>query len=686
MTESNPLSRFRHAFVNDSLFRNAALLMSSTAIMSVLGFVFWLFIAHLYTPSQIGIASALISITTLLSNLSLLGLNAGLIRFLPRSKNQSSDINAAMLMVGGVTLLAATLYVLAAGLLGANLGLLTSNLHKIAFIFLMTTVSLNSLTDAVFIANRRAEFHTAAYAVLGLVKLSLPLFLIPLGSLGIFSAYMIAMIASLAFSLFLIVRWCDYHFYTAPNWNLIKQIRAYATHNYLGVVFGGLASQLLPIQIVHRLGSAQAAYFSMAWMMANLLYVIPSAASQSLLAESSFNPAKKVQHIKHTSKILALMLVPAVTVSILIAPYLLSVFGPNYSIESTLLFQTLALSTFFFAACCVGNTIMNIEQRTNGIIIVQSVTSVVAIGLAQFTMSRLRLEGVGLALLGGNFAGMVAMLLILTRDKRPISSGTKKASLPSDAAIQGSLQAYGLEGATVGSDIGGGDRSRTVTVSKNSRKYILKICSAQKHSLQDIAEEIKFTNYLSSHGIPIPNVLPNKSGRMVTSIETDDMEWLVTLTDFKQGFHPSSYTKHILKSMAQTQAAIHNLGIEYASQNSASPTHGKRSIKSLLLPFVPKGFSHFDYYAGNLLTDGRTIVSILDFEGMRYDSIVICIYFTLESIRRLPSSRPADLRTYVRAYEAIRKMGWLERQFIQLIVNASYISKFSVKTARIHQQ
>jgi O-antigen/teichoic acid export membrane protein len=190
-------SRTKHAFLTDSLFRNATLLMTSTAIMSALGFGFWIFVAHLYTPSQIGVASALISITVLLSNLSLLGLNASLVRFLPQSKNQSSDINAAMAAVAAATLLAAAAYVFLAGRFGITLSLLASPWHKIGFIFLMTTVSLNSLTDSVFIANRRAEFHTAAYAVLGVVKLLLPLLLIPLGSLGIFSAYIIAIVISL---------------------------------------------------------------------------------------------------------------------------------------------------------------------------------------------------------------------------------------------------------------------------------------------------------------------------------------------------------------------------------------------------------------------------------------------------------------------------------------------------------
>ena len=75
--------------------------------MSVLGFLFWLSVAHLYTPEQIGSASALIAATTLLGNASLLGMEYSLIRFLPKSKNQSKDINAAIGFVAIAAIVAA---------------------------------------------------------------------------------------------------------------------------------------------------------------------------------------------------------------------------------------------------------------------------------------------------------------------------------------------------------------------------------------------------------------------------------------------------------------------------------------------------------------------------------------------------------------------------------------------------
>jgi O-antigen/teichoic acid export membrane protein len=397
------------------LFRNATYLVGSTSVMAVLGFLFWVFVAHLYAPAQIGEASALIAVTTLLSTLSLLGLNAGLLRFLPQSRNQSRDINAATIIVAGVTVFASILYVLVGNRFGGNLSLLASSWHKFAFVILMVTVSLNTLTDAVFIANRKAQYHTVCYSGFGVVKLFLPLVLIPFGSLGIFLAYIGAVVVSLAASYYLMWRRCDYHFNARPNWQVIKNTRAYATHNYIGGVLAGLPSQLLPLLIIRRLGAADVAYFSMAWMMANLLYIIPTATTQSLMAEGSFAPDEQAFHMRRTIKMLVKILVPAVIFSILIAPSLLRIFGANYEKNATTIFQLMALSTIFLAVNAIGTTLLNFEKRTAGIISVQTITLIVTF-VAALLLMKYGLPGIGMAMLLGNVASNLVHFYLYKRN------------------------------------------------------------------------------------------------------------------------------------------------------------------------------------------------------------------------------------------------------------------------------
>jgi O-antigen/teichoic acid export membrane protein len=67
--------------------------MLNTGVMAVFGFFFWIINACLYSDEQVGIGTTLISIMTLISSFSILGLGTGLIRYLPTSERKNKKIN-----------------------------------------------------------------------------------------------------------------------------------------------------------------------------------------------------------------------------------------------------------------------------------------------------------------------------------------------------------------------------------------------------------------------------------------------------------------------------------------------------------------------------------------------------------------------------------------------------------------
>ncbi|HKU18058.1 MAG TPA: phosphotransferase [Candidatus Saccharimonadales bacterium] len=676
------LSDTKQLFIDDSLFRNAALLVASTAVMSVLGFGFWLFVAHLYSPSEIGVASALISVTTLISNISLLGLNAGLVRFLPGSNNQSRDINAAIVTVGLVTMLITAAYLLIGGMFGVHLSLLSETWHKAAFVILMATVSLNMLTDAVFVANRRAEYHTAVYAVFGSIKLVLPIFLIPLGSLGIFLAYMLAVIVSLVLSLAFMKRVAGYRLFARPDWRLLQRTRKFATNNYIGVIVAGLPAQIMPLLIIRDIGSAAAAFFSMAWTMANLLYVVPSAATQSLLAESSHDPQQKSTNVRRTVKLLGVILLPAVALAVLVAPYLLRIFGEQYATGSTTIFQLLAVSTIFIAINTVRNTSLNIEHRSSGIVLAQASATVVTLGSAPLLL-RFGLRGVGVAMLLGMVASNICHYFIYRYNKHHPKALPTDADTSSQLALQSVasefalthhnlgqlLQAYGIH-TFVYKELGNGSSSRTILIKQQEQLNVLRIYAEGKAAGGLIQEEIRFTAYLASQGVPVPRMLPNNQGELMSEAMIDNKRLHYVLMEFEPGKHPARYTAPIIYDMAKNQASIHVYGQHYAAEplpkaNVRKRAHRRSWLESMPpIRFAPRGFSHFDYDASNILADDRRVMCILDFEGMRHGPLVACMFFTLA---QMYDSQPdiANLQLYITAYQQIRILNRLEKWLLR---------------------
>jgi len=661
------IAKARRLFSEDSLFRNAVFLMASTAVMSVLGFVFWIFVAHLYKPADIGVASALIAITTLLSSFSLLGLNAGLVRFLAGSKDQSRDINAAALVVGAVALLAAAGYALVGSHIGGGSELLEGAWHKVAFILLMVVVGLNSLTDAVFIANRRGEYHTIGYATFGVFKLLLPLVFIPLGALGIFGAYGLAMLASLIISCYLMVRGCGYRLFARPAWELLRSMRQYTTHNYLGAVVAGISPQLMPTLIIHRLGAADAAFFSMAWTMVNLLYIIPSATTQSMLAESSHDTHKKAEHRRRTVRFLVLLLTPAVIGAIIISPRLLAIFGPAYSAHGAPVFQLLAFATFFVAITSVGNTLLNIERRAGGVFAVQLTTTVVTGGAALFLV-RFGLPGIGWAFLIGDIAACLALGILWLQHH---GSPRENPPFPLEPAdLRALLEPYGIRDASAVRRLGNGSNNCTLGVTSPSQRMVLRIYYQGSAADEDIEQEIAFVNYLAAKGLPVPRIIAGTTGSGLSHYAAGGVRWQYLAMEFAAGSHPEAYTIPLLRQMAVLQAQLHLLGSAYVQE---SGSHRRRlpvmlQIRQLIFGlFVPSGFSHFDYDATNILADQGRVVSILDFESIRYGQLVNCLAFTLSRIYQ-QSHNMQYLTGYLAVYQKTRLLTRPERLLLRLLL------------------
>jgi O-antigen/teichoic acid export membrane protein len=75
-----------------SLYRNAIYLMLNSAMYALTGFFFWIVAARLYPPEVVGLVSSAIAAIGLLSLLSTVGLDYGLLRFLPAAGGNVQEI------------------------------------------------------------------------------------------------------------------------------------------------------------------------------------------------------------------------------------------------------------------------------------------------------------------------------------------------------------------------------------------------------------------------------------------------------------------------------------------------------------------------------------------------------------------------------------------------------------------
>lgn len=356
-------------FKEDSLFQNSVYLMTSTLSMSLFGFAFWIITTRLYSTTDIGFATALISVTVLLSTFSLFGFNTSIIRYLPKSDKPNALINTALISVGIITIIISVGYVLGIGYIAPQFNLLKEiPAYGILFVIIMVLVSINMLTDSIFIAYRASKYNFIEYVFFGVTKILLPFALVAFGTYGIFFSYTGSVIVALIVTLYFLVRKFNYRPQLVVKKEVVKQISGFSLGNYAATFIYGFPALILPTLIVAKISASQSAYFYIASTIAALLYGIPTAMAQSLLAEGAHNENEMATFVKSASKLIGAILSVGVLAFVLLGKFVLLIFGKNYAANSHALLIIMAITSFFVAINTISSTVLQIQSRVKALV------------------------------------------------------------------------------------------------------------------------------------------------------------------------------------------------------------------------------------------------------------------------------------------------------------------------------
>lgn len=364
-------------FAQDSLYRNSIYLMLSTAVQAFFGFFFWIICARLYSSEQVGLATTLISVMSLIASFSMLGLNVGLVRFLPSSKNKNALINSSLLITSVTAFIFSLIFLLGLHYFSPTLLFVRQNIfYVIGFIIFVIALSNNTIIDSLFLAYRSAKYTFIKNSIFSVMKLILPLILIPMAAYGIFLATGLAYAFVFVLSIFILMKTFKFDIQLKQNFEEIKKISKYSFGNYIAGFIGGLPPMILPIIIINKLGTKESAYFYITMMIANLIFIIPQATTQSFFAEGSCNNEYIKMHIVKALKVISLLLVPLVFITILFGNFILLAFGKNYSSEAFTLLKIFTLSSIFVSINCIFGTFLQLRNRIkelNNVVLFRSI-------------------------------------------------------------------------------------------------------------------------------------------------------------------------------------------------------------------------------------------------------------------------------------------------------------------------
>jgi O-antigen/teichoic acid export membrane protein len=402
------------ALYEDTLFKNSFYLMINTGVQAALGFIFWIICAHLFSPAEIGIGTALISAMGLISYASALGFNNTFTRFLPNSTNRDNEINTGVLLVISAAIIVAFAYVIFIPYTTPALAIIHKNIwYAIGFVVMVALAAINLLTDSIFIAYRGAKFNLFIDGIImGLTKVFLPFVFIGLGAYGVFvaagSAASVAMVASILSLIF----YFNYKPRLHIDLSVLKNVFHYSFANYIGDLLNIAPTLVLPLIIIDRLGSANAGYYYLALSVANLLNAVGISVATSLFAEGSYGEVALHKLVKRSAIMIAAIMVPAGLVLAFLGPFVLEIFGKSYSQGGAHVIIVLALAAPAVAAYTVGSVILRIKNQLYSIIAVNVVYFLGVSGLA-FFWAGYGITWVAGAWLAGNIiaAGMSFLLI-----------------------------------------------------------------------------------------------------------------------------------------------------------------------------------------------------------------------------------------------------------------------------------
>jgi len=290
------------------------------------------------------------------------------------------------------------------------------------FVAALVLVCVFSLQDSALIGLRQAIWVPLENTLFGIAKIGLLVLLAGASrDYGVLVSWIVPAALALAPVNYLIFRWLVPRHVAdaAPQAEplALGPIARYGGGNYVGQLFSLAGTSLLPVLVAGRLGAEATAYFSQPWLLATSLQLIALNLATSLTVEATLDPARLAADCRRVMVQIAWLLVPAVTVIWLGAPYILRAFGQSYAAEGAAVLRWLVLAALPHSLIALAIGLARAQNRLSVIVFAQGAQCGLTLGLSSALMPHYGITGVGMAYLIS--VGAVATGLLLTQ-LRPV--------------------------------------------------------------------------------------------------------------------------------------------------------------------------------------------------------------------------------------------------------------------------
>ena len=414
--------------IRTPLYRNAYAWLLSTGISSGLGIVYWVLAARLYAAEAVGLNAAIVSTMILLSGLSLLDLKSALVRFIPNAGRRTASFTGYSYLVSVLLALIMSAIFIALGVWFPSLDFFKAD-PAFAVFFILATMgwTVFTLQDSILTGLRAAVWVPVDNISYAIAKIVLLIFLAPhLPRYGIFISWIIPLIFLLPpINLLIFQRLIPHHVQKtkdAVSPLRLRQLSKYIGSNYFASLFSLMTVRLLPVLVVAIAGATAAAYFYLAWTIANSLKVVAVNMATSLTVEGALDRSTLTATARKFLQNMFGLFVPLVVVVILAAPFLLRLSGEDYAVEGVALLRLLTISIIPGLVSTWYVSIARVRHRLVDIILAEGFSAGLLLGLGYLLLPSYGIVGLGVASLISTAAVALLLLTHLRLSVQPAGS------------------------------------------------------------------------------------------------------------------------------------------------------------------------------------------------------------------------------------------------------------------------
>lgn len=403
---SDILSRLS-SMVKSSLVINAFYILGVNLLPAGFGFFYWGIASRLYTVTGIGYATGFISAVILISGISVLGTNVGMIRFLPDSKNPKQFLNTTYTFIFLNSLVLSVIYLLGIRIWSENLATILNHPFSI-FVFILYVIvnSLGNVTGGTFVARKQSNLAFLYRLFAHLFRIILVNFII----IGIIGSTVIGFLLALLINLFIFLPRVEknYRLELSMDTAVIKMLVPFSAGNYLADFLSQLGITILPLMILEQLG-AEANGIAYIPLLAGSIIASPGASLGRAAFVEGSNSITDSNRTLIKGAVLGFIVTLLISLAIIIiAPYLLRIFGENFVVGTSLL-RWMAVSAPVFVLNQFYFNYLRLQKNLKSLLSISGLILLVTVGMSASLLPGMGIAGVGVGVAGGNLIALVVI-------------------------------------------------------------------------------------------------------------------------------------------------------------------------------------------------------------------------------------------------------------------------------------